>query len=214
MGWEVGGSFKREGTYIYLWLIHVDVSQKLIQYCRTIIFQLKTDIFIERKRKDHLPAWALALMHLVAVSLQLAQQDPAELRQGLILSSYEPAAAWCIPASTAAVTVAAAAGQEKLKCQATPPRPLILSHKTVYTLRHRIAKTTWERRTEIQVSYCLISNATTKLQSSKQCGTGAKQIYTSMEQNRQPRNTPTFTRAVNLWQRRQEYTVRKVKLYQ
>ena len=25
MGWEIGGRLKREGTYIYLWLIHVDV---------------------------------------------------------------------------------------------------------------------------------------------------------------------------------------------
>ena len=25
MGKEIGGSFKREGTYVYLWLIHVDV---------------------------------------------------------------------------------------------------------------------------------------------------------------------------------------------
>ena len=25
MGWEMGGSFKREGTYVYLWLIHVQV---------------------------------------------------------------------------------------------------------------------------------------------------------------------------------------------
>jgi len=24
-GWEVGGRFKREGTYIYQWLTHVDV---------------------------------------------------------------------------------------------------------------------------------------------------------------------------------------------
>ena len=24
MRWEVGGRFKREGTYVYLWLIHVD----------------------------------------------------------------------------------------------------------------------------------------------------------------------------------------------
>ena len=23
--WEVGGMFTREGTYVYLWLIHVDV---------------------------------------------------------------------------------------------------------------------------------------------------------------------------------------------
>ena len=27
MKWEVGGSFKREGPYVYLWLIHVDIWQ-------------------------------------------------------------------------------------------------------------------------------------------------------------------------------------------
>ena len=32
-GWQVGGRFKREMTFIYLWLIHVDVWQKPIQYC-------------------------------------------------------------------------------------------------------------------------------------------------------------------------------------
>ena len=26
-GWEVGGKFKREGKYVYLWLIHVDLWQ-------------------------------------------------------------------------------------------------------------------------------------------------------------------------------------------
>ena len=26
--WEVGGRFEREGTYVYLWLTHVDVWQK------------------------------------------------------------------------------------------------------------------------------------------------------------------------------------------
>ena len=25
VGWEMGGSFKGEGTYVYLWLIHVEV---------------------------------------------------------------------------------------------------------------------------------------------------------------------------------------------
>ena len=30
---EVGGSFKREGTYVYLWLIHVYVWQKSSHYC-------------------------------------------------------------------------------------------------------------------------------------------------------------------------------------
>ena len=32
---------KREETYVYLWLTHVDVWQKPIQYCKAIILQLK-----------------------------------------------------------------------------------------------------------------------------------------------------------------------------
>ena len=39
MGWETGGRFKREATYVYLWLIHVDVWQKPAQYCKAIILQ-------------------------------------------------------------------------------------------------------------------------------------------------------------------------------
>ena len=41
MEWKVGGRFKREGTCVYLRLIHVDVWQKPIQYCKAIILQLK-----------------------------------------------------------------------------------------------------------------------------------------------------------------------------
>ena len=41
-GWdEAGGNFKREGIYVYLWLIHVDIWQKPTQYCKAIILQLK-----------------------------------------------------------------------------------------------------------------------------------------------------------------------------
>ena len=40
MGWE--GRLKREGTYVYLWLIHTVVWQKPTQYCKAIILQLKT----------------------------------------------------------------------------------------------------------------------------------------------------------------------------
>ena len=39
MGWEAGG--RQEGTYVYLWLIHVDVWQKPTQHCKAIILQLK-----------------------------------------------------------------------------------------------------------------------------------------------------------------------------
>ena len=45
-GWDgVGGRrrFKRKGTYVYLWLIHVDVWQKPTQYYEAIILQLKID---------------------------------------------------------------------------------------------------------------------------------------------------------------------------
>ena len=41
MGWKVGGRFKRKGTYVYLWLVHVDVWQKPTQYYKAIILQLK-----------------------------------------------------------------------------------------------------------------------------------------------------------------------------
>ena len=39
--WEVGGKFKREGTYVYLWLIHVDIWQQPTHYCKATILQLK-----------------------------------------------------------------------------------------------------------------------------------------------------------------------------
>jgi len=45
-GWDgvVGGrEGRKEGTYAYLWLIHVDIWQKPIQYCKAIILQLKTN---------------------------------------------------------------------------------------------------------------------------------------------------------------------------
>ena len=41
MGQEMGGRFKREGTYVYVWLIHVEVRQKTPKFCTAIILQLK-----------------------------------------------------------------------------------------------------------------------------------------------------------------------------
>ena len=46
MGWEVGVDFKRVGTYVYLWLIDVDIWQKPTEYCKAIILQLKINIYI------------------------------------------------------------------------------------------------------------------------------------------------------------------------
>ena len=41
--WKVGGRFKREGLYVYLWLTHADVWQKPTQHRKAIILQLKTN---------------------------------------------------------------------------------------------------------------------------------------------------------------------------
>ena len=38
---DMGGRFKRERTYVYLWLIHADVWQKPIQHRKAITLQLK-----------------------------------------------------------------------------------------------------------------------------------------------------------------------------
>ena len=40
VGWEEGGR-EREGTWVYLWLICVDVWQKPTQYCKAVILQFK-----------------------------------------------------------------------------------------------------------------------------------------------------------------------------
>ena len=41
LGWEVEGGSRGRGTYVYLWLIHVDVWQKPTQYGKAIILQFK-----------------------------------------------------------------------------------------------------------------------------------------------------------------------------
>ena len=50
MGDRVGGRFKREGIYVYLYLICIAVWQKPAQHCKPIIFQLKK----KRKKKTHI----------------------------------------------------------------------------------------------------------------------------------------------------------------
>ena len=42
-GWdgEGRGRFKREGIYVHLWLIHVEVWQKTTKFCKAILLQLK-----------------------------------------------------------------------------------------------------------------------------------------------------------------------------
>ena len=54
MGREAQGGSGGEGTYVYLWLSHVDVWQKPTQYCDIIIPQLNK---IKKKKvwEYHIP---------------------------------------------------------------------------------------------------------------------------------------------------------------
>ena len=59
----MGGRVKREGTYAYLRLIHVDVWQKPTPYCKAIILQLKINLknlresSLKKKKKKSAPTW-------------------------------------------------------------------------------------------------------------------------------------------------------------
>ena len=75
-----------EGTHIYLWLIHIDIWQKLSQYCKVIILQLNKlekknaragyhfllqRIFLTQGSNPHL----LHLLHWQADCLQLVPPE-------------------------------------------------------------------------------------------------------------------------------------------
>ena len=46
----VGGRLKREGMYVYIWLINFVVQQKLAQHCEAIILQFKKRDREKKKR--------------------------------------------------------------------------------------------------------------------------------------------------------------------
>ena len=54
MGWDVGKNIKREGTDVYLWLIHGDVWQKPTQYYKAIMLQLKINKLKKKKTPDRI----------------------------------------------------------------------------------------------------------------------------------------------------------------
>ena len=71
--WEAGGRFKKEGTYVHLWLIHVDVWQKSNQYCKAIN-QLKINIFKKQLQED-----TLTQTQNVAKSVEQIIQFPQQI---------------------------------------------------------------------------------------------------------------------------------------
>ena len=54
MGQEMGGRFKREGISVYIWLIHVEVSQKMTKFYKAINLKLKNK---KKKKKKKERMW-------------------------------------------------------------------------------------------------------------------------------------------------------------
>ena len=50
-GWEMGGRFRRRGTYVNLWLTHLDVWQRPTQYCEAVILQWNQFVLKNDKKK-------------------------------------------------------------------------------------------------------------------------------------------------------------------
>ena len=48
---KMAGQFKKEDTYVYLWLIHVEVWQKATKFCKAIILQLKNKLISKKSKK-------------------------------------------------------------------------------------------------------------------------------------------------------------------
>ena len=43
----MGERFKREGIYVYLWLIHIEIFQKKANFCKAVILQSKLNKFFK-----------------------------------------------------------------------------------------------------------------------------------------------------------------------
>ena len=53
LGREMGGRFKREGIYVYRWLIHVEVWQKTTKFYKAIILQLKNKLILKNNQHQY-----------------------------------------------------------------------------------------------------------------------------------------------------------------
>ena len=71
MGWRGERVWRGRRHTVYLWLIHVDVGQKITQYCKDIILPLKINKFVlkktyrrkEKQKKKLILNWDLGWDH-------------------------------------------------------------------------------------------------------------------------------------------------------
>ena len=86
MGWEVGRRLKRKEINVYLGLIHVDIWQKLTQYCKAIILQLK--INLKKKLKKIVKKIVSPIK--IAISIPRSSGTGTEGEWGAVLGKQKP----------------------------------------------------------------------------------------------------------------------------
>ena len=93
-GWE--RRFKREGIYVYLWLIPVDIWQETTEYCKAIILQLK----INKSRSHNYWAHVLSVWSATREATAMSSLCTTTREQPLLSATREKPA-WQQRPSTA-----------------------------------------------------------------------------------------------------------------
>ena len=70
---------KRKWTYVYPWLMHIDVWQKATQYCKAIILQLKIDKVLKRKKEHILRFQETKKEHIL--KFQVTNKNSAQIKE-------------------------------------------------------------------------------------------------------------------------------------
>ena len=83
----MGRKSKEEGIYLFIWLIHFAIQQKLIQHCKATVLQLKKYIKLKSERYaahhfiEDLAATVGILAGLISISLCLREQGGLSIRR-------------------------------------------------------------------------------------------------------------------------------------
>ena len=81
---QMGGRFKREGTYVYLWLIRAAVWQKPTRYWKAIILQLKINKIVFKREPETRSALHRTGCHQASLSLSRNHEPGRSPRFSLV----------------------------------------------------------------------------------------------------------------------------------
>ena len=96
MGREMGGRFKRDRIYVYVWLIHVEVWQKTTKFCKAIILHLKKNFWKRKSSKQHPGGTHVKSQKLFPLASRFHGYHLAHQTKEMRITKYETAKAWYV----------------------------------------------------------------------------------------------------------------------